>query len=192
MHKIMKTFATLVLTLGLVVGSMASEKSLMEIASIEQEGQRFTLRLAAAIGPLTVSIYDPNGKLIAKDRYQVDCPLTIPYNLTEVPEGTYDVEIKTGEESVRYGVASKKPAPRRPMAYAKVLDEKTFSLKMLGVKKPGTRITIYDQNHKRIASDTIEETGGFSKKYHLKFMKVEDIYLRVQDANGRASYLYLD
>ncbi|WP_375584888.1 hypothetical protein [Cyclobacterium xiamenense] len=188
----MKTLATLLLTFGIVVGSMASEKSLTEITSINNEGQRFTLRLAAAVGPLTVSIYDPEGTLIAKDHYRVDCPLTIPYNLSEVPEGNYKVHVTSSEESVRYAVASKKPTPKRPMAYARVLDEKTFSLKVLGVEKPGTRVTIYDQNHKRIATDTIDETGGFSKKYHMKFMKVEEIYLCVHDADGRATYLYLD
>lgn len=188
----MKTLATLVLTFSLALGSMAADKSLMEISSIEAKEQRFTLRLTEAAGLVTVSIYDPAGKIIDKNHYKVNSPLNIPYNLSKMPDGRYKVKLETKKETVTFAVENREKVEKKLMAYAKIIDNKTFTLKVLGVEKPGTEVTMFDNSHTKIATDVIQETGAFAKKYHFKFLKLEEVYLRVKDAEGRIKYLYLD
>ncbi|WP_162342636.1 T9SS type A sorting domain-containing protein [Cyclobacterium salsum] len=188
----MKTLATLVLTLSLALGGMAADKSLMEISSIEAKEQRFTLRLTEAAGQVMVSIYNPDGKLIDRNHYKVNSPLNIPYNLSKMPEGNYKVKLETKEEIVSFKMENRKKVEKKLLAYTEIIDPKTFTLKVLGIEKPGTEVTIFDNSHTKIATDVIQETGGFAKNYHLKFLKVEEVYLQVKDAEGRIKYLYLD
>lgn len=78
------------------------------------------------------------------------------------------------------------------MAYAKEIDKNTFNLKVLGITHPGTIITIFSNNHKVLMRDEIQETGGFSKNYHLKHLMVDQVYLKVENAKGKSKYSYLD
>ncbi len=188
----MKTLATLVLILSLALGGMAADKSLMEISSIEAKEQRFTLRLTEAAGQVMVSIYNPAGKLIDRNHYKVNSPLNIPYNLSKMPEGNYKVKLETKEETVSFEVENRKKVEKKLLAFAKIIDQNTFTLKVLGIEKPGTKVAIFDNRNTKIATDVIQETGGFAKNYRLKFLKLEEVYLRVKDAEGRIKYLYLD
>lgn len=188
----MKTLVTLLMTMSLAFGSLAAEKSLMEISSIEVGEQRFTLRMAEAVGSMHVYIIDSNGKVIDRNLFIVKGPLNIPFNMSKLPEGDYKIKLKTKEETIDFDMENKKEVEKKLLAYVKPIDPKTFSLKVLGVEQAGTEVTIFDKSGKKIATDNIQEIGGFSKQYHLKFMKLEEIYLRVISADGKIKYLYFD
>ncbi|SHN20907.1 protein of unknown function [Cyclobacterium lianum] len=188
----MKILATLLMTMSLAFGSLAAEKSLMEITSIQVGEQKFTIHLAEAVGRVHVSIINAAGKVIERNLFIVKEPLNIPFNISKLPEGAYKVKLKTKEETVNFELENKKKVEKKLMAYAKPLDERTFSLTVLGVEKPGTEITIFDESGKRIATDEVRNTGGFSKNYHLKFMKLDEVYVRVRNADGKIKYLYFD
>ena len=77
------------------------------------------------------------------------------------------------------------------MAYAKPIDEKSFNLKVLGLTDPGTEVTIFRTDHKVLLKDKIQEEGGFSKNYRLKFLKLHQVYLKVEN-EGKKKFLYFD
>lgn len=188
----MKTLVALLMTMSLAFGSLASEKTLMEISSIEVGEQRFTLSLAEAVGRVHVSIINSDGKVIDRNLFIVKGPTNIPFNMTKVPEGKYKIKLQTKEETLDFELENKKKVEKKLLAYVKPIDAKTFSLKVLGVEQAGTEVTIFDHSGKIIGRDNIQETGGFSKKYHLKFMKLEEVYIKVLSADGKIKYLYFD
>jgi len=188
----MKTLVTLLMTMSLALGSLAAEKSLMEVSSIKVGDQRFTLSLSEAVGSIHVSIINSNGKVIDRNMFIVKSPLNIPFNLSKLPEGEYKIKLKTREETIDFLVENKKKVEKKLLAYAKPIDDKTFSLKVLGVEKAGTVVTIFDKSGKKIKTDKIQAVGGFVKNYHLKFMKLEEVYLQVRNADGKIKYLYFD
>jgi hypothetical protein len=188
----MKTITTLMLVIGLSFSSFAIDKSLMEVSSVEIQEQRFILNLAEAIGPVTISIYNPEGKIIDRNFFQVKTAQKIPFNLSQLPEGEYEVKLDTKEESLSFNINSHKEVEKKLMAYAKAIDENTFNLLVVGVTDPGTKVTIYCNDHKVLTTDEIQELGSFSKNYHLKYMKLNEIYLRVKNAEGKTKYLYFN
>jgi pyruvate/2-oxoglutarate/acetoin dehydrogenase E1 component len=74
----------------------------------------------------------------------------------------------------------------------KEIDKNTFNLKVLEITDPGTIITIFSNSHKVLMTDEIQETGGFSKNYHLKHLIVDQVFLKAENAKGKSKYLYLD
>ncbi|AKP51038.1 DUF3244 domain-containing protein [Cyclobacterium amurskyense] len=188
----MKTITTLMLVFGLSFSSFAIDKGLMEVSSVEIQEQRFTINLAEAIGQVRISIYDPNGNIINRTFFKVSGPQRIPFNLSQVPEGHYKVMLETKDESRNFDIASYRKVEKKVMAYAKAIDENSFNLRVLGITEPNTKVTIYSDNHKVLLKDEITEMGGFSKNYHLKYLKLSKIYLKVENAEGKSKFLYFN
>jgi hypothetical protein len=188
----MKTLMTAVLALSIFFTSYASDKSLMEVTSIETKDQRFSVTLKEAVGRVHISVYDGKGRMIDRNLFRANEPLVIPFNLSQLPEGKYRVKVETKDEEVNFEVSSRKPIEKKLLAYANVVDAHTISLKVVGIEKPGTSVSIYNQSHRKIASDNIHVLGGFKKNYVLKDMKASDVYMRVTDASGKMKYFYFD
>ena len=91
-----------------------------------------------------------------------------------------------------FEVANTKKVEKKLLAYGKVINNNTISLKVVGVEKPGTTITLYDKFDKKIASDQVNVLGGFSKNYVLKNFKSSEVYMKVENAEGMSKYLYFD
>ncbi|WP_339925565.1 DUF3244 domain-containing protein [uncultured Cyclobacterium sp.] len=188
----MKTLATLLLAIGLSFSSFALDKRLMEVSSIEIQEQRFAIKLSEAIGKVRVTIFNPKGHIINRTFFEITSPQNIPFNLSDIPEGLYKVKLDTKDDSQTFDVKSYRKVETKLMAYAKAVDKNTFNLKVLGVSDPGTMVTIFSNNHKVLMKDEIQETGGFSKNYHLKHLILGQVYLKVEDAKGKSKYLYFN
>ena len=187
----MKALATLFLVIGMSYSSFAWDKSLKEVSSVETQEQRFIIKLAEYIGKVRISIYDKNNFIISRNFFTVDGPQNIPFNLSSVPEGQYRVKLETKEEAQSFEINSFKKVEKKLLAYAKPIDDNSFNLKVLGLTDPGTEVTIYRTDHKVLLKDKIQEEGGFSKNYKLKFLKLHQVYLKVEN-EGKKKFLYFD
>jgi hypothetical protein len=188
----MKTLITLLLVIGLSSSSFSMDILLREVSSVEIQEQRFVLKLADAIGPVRISIINPQGKIIDRTFFRVTTAQKIPFNLSLLPEGDYKVKLDTKEESLSFNINSYKKVEKKLMAYVKTIDENSFELLMVGVAEPGTKVTVYSSDHKVLNIDKIDEVGSFTKNYHLKYMALENVYLKVQNAKGKSKYLYFN
>ena len=188
----MKTFITLLLVVGLSSSSFAMDMLLREASSVEIQEQRFVLKLTEAVGPVRISIYNSEGKIIDRTFFRVTTAQKIPFNLSQVPEGEYKVKLETKEESISYNINSYKKVEKKLMAYVKTIDENSFELMMVGVDEPGTKVTVYSSDHKVLTIDEINAVGSFTKNYHLKYMALKNVYLKVQNAKGKSKYLYFN
>ncbi|MEX0882938.1 MAG: hypothetical protein WDZ72_05635 [Cyclobacteriaceae bacterium] len=191
----MKTLMTTVLALSIFFSTYANnifDKSLAEVSSIEIKEQRFMLRLAEGIGQVKVSIFNNKGKLVDRTRFNIQSPLNIPFNLGALPEGNYKVKLETKEERVCFEVITKKKVEKKLLAYGKALDPHTLMLKVAGIEKPGITVTLFDQNHDKLASDKIHVLGSFSRNYVLKNLRADEVYMKVMDAEGKHKFLYFN
>jgi hypothetical protein len=165
---------------------------LRDVSSVEIKEQRFILSLAEAIGPVRISIINPEGKIIDRTFFRITTAQKIPFNLSQLPEGDYKVKLDTKEESLSFKINSYKKAEKKLMAYVKTIDENSFELMMVGVAEPGTKVTVYSSDHKVLTIDEINAVGSFTKNYHLKYMALKNVYLKVQNAKGKSKYLYFN
>jgi hypothetical protein len=190
----MKTLLTLLAALFIQLGSFASpnEKPLAEVTMVETFQQKFKVHLMEGVGRVNISLFNQKGKLVDKTTFKINEPTAIPFNLSQLPEGNYTVKVETKMEEIFFEIPSKKPVQKKLLAYTNVKNDNTVNLKVVGIEKPGVKVTFFDQAHRRITSDNIEVSGGFSKDYILKNRKLKEVYMEVKDQDGKSKVFYFD
>ncbi|WP_209332037.1 hypothetical protein [Lunatimonas salinarum] len=191
----MKTLMTLFLALAVATFSFADpifpDRKLEEVAVLEFKDQCFNLILKEGVGKITVSIYDEKGKMIDKVSFHANEPVSVPFNLTQVPEGEYRVQVSNKEDAVTFPVTSKKAFDKALVAFAKAKGSNVISLTVIGIETLGTEVTFYDNRTlRKINSDYVEEYAGFSRDYRLADTTVDQVYLEVKDANGHTKIFH--
>ncbi|QDH79047.1 hypothetical protein FKX85_08350 [Echinicola soli] len=197
----MKALFTSVFVLGMIFlanasanpDTLAKKESLMANTMVEATDKHIAVTLGAPVGKVKIFILNEDNKILAVNRYRANQALKIPYNLDDLPEGAYKIKIKTKEEEITYEVMTedKKVVMDMPIvAYGKASDQNTINLKVLGIEVPGTHVDIFDESNLRIASDEVNVEEGFERNYRFTNRKVEGLYVRIKDAQGRKKYIY--
>lgn len=195
----MKKLLTLALaaTLGVASFANASNEGIEELSSVRSKDKKVAINLKEGLGKVKLAVMDSDGKKLHQLYIKVKEDMQIPYDLSQLPAGEYQISIESNikepdAEKIVYTVETKEaPAPLPLMAYGKSIDENSFRLAVIGLEEPGTKIEILDQSGRSIFYEKIDQPEAFSKIYHLKNLKNKDVSLRVTDATGRTKTLYL-
>jgi hypothetical protein len=196
----MKKLLTLALaaTLGVASFANASNEGIEEMSSVRANDKKVNIILREGLGKVKLAILDSEGKKLHQQFVKVQSDLKVPYDLSYLPAGEYQVVIesninKGNSEKMVYTVETKEVPETLPlMAYGKSLDENSFRLTVIGLEEPGVKVEIIDQNRKTIFSEEINQPEAFTKIFHLKNLTVDDISLKVSDKSGRVRNLYLN
>ena len=194
----MKTLFTVALASALSFGAFSAQASedLKELSAVNTNYKKVTITLKEGVGAAKVSILTPEGKILSSRKVTVqDENLVVPYNLTNLPAGEYQVRIVTDEDEVCYTVetmdqpisASELPL----MAYGKSLDENTVRLAVIGLLEPGVQVKIFaSETGKLIHEEQIDQPEGFTKNFSFAGMQSDQVYMELADAKGRTKTLY--
>lgn len=189
----MKKLLTLALaaTLGVASFANASNEGIEELSSVKSNQKKVSVILREGLGKVKLAILDNDGKKLHQQFVNVNSDIKVPYDLSYLPAGEYQVMIesninKANSETMFYTVETKEEPSLRPLrAFGKSLDENSFKLTVMDLEQPGVQVEILDQRGNAIFSEEIDESGSFSKIYHLKNLTVKDIELNVTDKTGR-------
>jgi hypothetical protein len=186
----MNMLITFIAAVGISFSSIIqplAKKGLAEITTIESQDQRFDLTITEAVGKVRVSIYDDKGRLVSRQRVNVDEPVKVPYNLSQLPEGNYSVSVDSKLETVSFDITTTKPLQKKLLAYAKKLDSHTVQVMVAGIEQPGVKVVFFDEaTNRKVSTDYITEPAGFSKNYRFTKMNVEKVYMIISDTSGRS------
>ncbi|EON77623.1 hypothetical protein ADIS_1842 [Lunatimonas lonarensis] len=191
----MKTLITSLLVLASVSFSFSHplppEKNLEEIVYVKSKDQRFSLFVTEPVGKFVVSIFNEKGKLIDRVSFRANEAVSVPFNLTQVPEGEYSVKVQSKDVSIAFSISSKKPMEKQLIAYAKAVGSRKISLTVVGIEQPGTQVTFYDINTQReIKGDYVKQYAGFQRDYRLADTTVDKVYMKVKDVHGNTKTFY--
>jgi hypothetical protein len=140
---------------------------------------------------VAVRIKDENGKTLTRKTYKTKEPVSIPYDLSLLPESVYTVEVSNGEEKATYMIENKQ-APALPlMAYGKKKPDNVVSLLVVGLTKPGTEVAFYDESGTKIKTDYVRQSEGFRRDYRFQNLRNELSHMVVTDAQGRVKTIQL-
>lgn len=189
----MKKLLTLALaaTLGMASFANASNEGIEEMSSVKTKEKKVSIILREGLGKVRLAIFDSEGKKLHQQFLRVNNDLKVPYDLSYLPAGEYQVMIesninKANSETLFYTVETKEaPAPFPLMAYGTSLNENSFKLTVIGLEEPGIKVEIFNQKGNAIFTEEIEDYEAFSKVYHLENLTVKDILLKVTDKKGR-------
>ncbi|UJP64112.1 DUF3244 domain-containing protein [Mongoliitalea daihaiensis] len=193
----MKTILTFALAAVLGTNSFAngSEESTSNLAVVQAKEKKVQVTLREGAGKVKVHILDADGKRLYQRLVRVQEDVLVPFDLTALPCGEYQVAVISKEnpsnQSVHKVQITENPVVEYPlMAYAKPIDEASFKLTVIGLEKPGTDIQILDEYGKKVHQESVTAVGGFSRVYQLKQLSLENLRVKVRDADGRVKNLY--
>lgn len=196
----MKTLFTFALAGALSFSSLAAHAAddLMALSEVKAKFKNVNVLLKGGVGEAKVALFDQTGRKLHQRKVTVgEMDLILPYNLTELPIGEYQVKISTDEEQVVYTVETfEKPIPTSElplMAYGKIIDDETVTIAVVGLDEPGVEVEIRStESNKLIHEEEIDQAEGFRKNYKLKGLSPEDVYIQVTDAKGRSKTLHFE
>ncbi len=196
----MKTLFTFALAGALSFSSLAAHAAddLMALSDVKAKFKNVNVLLKGGVGEAKVALFDQTGRKLHQRKVTVgEMDLILPYNLTELPIGEYQVKISTEEEQVVYTVETfEKPIPTSElplMAYGKIIDDETVTIAVVGLDEPGVEVEIRStESNKLIHEEEIDQAEGFRKNYKLKGLSPEDVYIQVTDAKGRSKTLHFE
>jgi hypothetical protein len=194
----MKTLFTFALAGALSFSSLAAHASddLMAKSEVKAKFKTVNVLLKGGIGEAKVALLDQNGRKLHQSKVKVgEQDLILPYNLDQMPCGSYQVKISTAAEEVTYQVATfdhLKSVNELPLAaFGKMVDNETIKLTVAGLETPGVEIEIrHNETNKVIFSEKIDEPAAFKKNYKLKGVSPEEVYVKVTDEKGRTKELF--
>jgi hypothetical protein len=193
-NKTMKMLFTSALVIGLSFFSFAgpNDETLMELTSVRTNHQKVVVTFKQAMDKVFISILDADGDLIVKKKYRTKEAVSVPYNLSDLPAGNYQVKIETADEIALYDVETieRKKTEYPLMAYGKIKDKNTVNLLVVGLERPGVRVDIYNHLNQKLSSEYIDQPEGFSKDYKFLGTRTNEIYFHLKDAQGRSKYVH--
>src|SRR5690606_10857899 len=193
-HKIMKMLLTSALILGLSFFSFAepNDETLMEVTSVRTNHEKVIITFKEPMEKVFISILDSEGDLIVKKKYKTKEAVSVPYNLSDLPEGNYQVKIETEDEIAVYDIKTveRKKVEYPLLAYGKLKDRNTVNLLVVGLEKPGVQVDVYNHLNQKISSEYIDQPEGFSKDYKFIGARANDVYFHLKDAQGRSKYVH--
>lgn len=195
----MKTLFTIALAGILSTGAFASSNAddLAANSAVKAKFKKVNVLLKEGVGKAKVTLMDKEGKILHSKKVMVDDQQKIlPYDLNDMPCGTYQVKITTEEEEITYQVATfekRVPIEELPlMAYGKAIDSETINLSVIGLDEPGVEVKVrHNITDQVIHSEYVSQEEGFRKNYRLRGVTSDEVYFDLKDAKGRSKKIYL-
>ncbi|MCH7400232.1 DUF3244 domain-containing protein [Belliella kenyensis] len=196
----MKTLMTLAMVLSMSIASMANEGivNVSAASKVKVNGKSFTLSLDETLGKVRVVISNPQGKTIHQQVYFIEENTKVPFNLSNLPEGTYHVEIASLEKRHVVGktkydikISNSEPMALPLMASFKPIDDNKIRLSVVGLEIPGLLVKIKDARGQVVFKEYINEEGGFQKIYNFQKLNTNGFTMELEDAKGRFKTLAL-
>jgi 3,4-dihydroxy-2-butanone 4-phosphate synthase len=195
----MKKILTLALaaTLGVATLANASNEDLKTLSSVKATEKKVNITLREGLGKVRLAIMNADGKKLHQQFVKVKQDVMVPYDMSQLPAGEYQVLIESNIKEPSHDMAmftvetkdSKSDLPL--MAYGKSIDDDSFRLSVIGLEEPGVQVEIFDHKGKTIYSEKINQPEGFTKVFHLSNLTTKDVSIKVTDTIGRTKYLNL-
>lgn len=182
---------TLIATLGLGGYANATNENLEALTEVKNSNNKVKVILKEGLGKVRLEVLDVKGQKLHQQTVFVKNDVMVPYDLSELPVGHYQLKIETGSkftspETATFAIERKLTKAELPLvAFRKDLDQEALKITVLGLDSPGVRVQLFDKNGREIFEEKIDQPEAFTKVYHLQNMKTQDVKVQVTDARGR-------
>ncbi|MBS9523029.1 hypothetical protein KI659_03270 [Litoribacter alkaliphilus] len=190
----MKTLFTFALAFGITLMSVADPKNqLTELSGVAFAYDKAKVTLLEGAGRVKVSLYDKEGNRLHTRSVSVKESVTIPYDLSDLPTGAYLIRIENKLEKVDHIIETKNRAPKTQGFKAivkKGKSDNSMKLSVYEVNQAGLDVKLIDDENKVVYREFIENDEPFVRKYNLKSISKDRVYVVVTDKNGHKQYFH--
>lgn len=171
----MKTILKFRLVLAVVLTAVGAHANNADFYLHVKKEQGKTIRFALNdVKETDLSIFDADEKLIYSENISGKNGVNRTYDLSELPKGTYFLEVETTAKVARYeitvsdkvAVLSKKATTE---TYKPVLTANNgfVTLNIANTEKSAVGLKIYDSNQNEVYSETLKGAPSVSKKFDI-------------------------
>lgn len=197
---IMKALLTFALVLSLGASTFATEKPTYDkaLSHVQAKEKTVFVHLGQELGKVRLTIIDSKGKKIHQRTLNVKTDIRIPFDLSQLPEGKYQVEVepiskdKLNESQIFDVVTKEAAAPMvLPLvASGKLVKDGKIKLAVFGLEEPGLDVKIKTQQGRLLHEEKINVENGFIRFYQFKGVRMDGIRMELKDVKGREKTLY--
>ncbi|SDM43342.1 Por secretion system C-terminal sorting domain-containing protein [Catalinimonas alkaloidigena] len=150
------------------------------LTPLEAQEGRFRLRYAATgdADHVTVRILDAQGQVIRRDQTR-NISFARVYNFSEMPYGSYTVQVTTPTGTQEFPVAHQAPTLAQPRVALKALSDKRYQVTVNGTSSAPFVVRIVDQNQQLISIDVTDKKSSFSRVYDLSKLANTNVVFEV-------------
>ncbi|WP_143960545.1 hypothetical protein [Litoribacter populi] len=190
----MKTLFTFALALGVTLMSFAGPTNkLLELSGVSFAYDKAKVTLLEGAGRVKISLYDKEGNRLHCKSLNVKESVSIPYDLADLPRAAYTIRIENRYEKVDHVIETKSRAPKSPGFKAALKRGKTdnfVKLSVYEVNEAGLDVKLFDDENKVIYREFIDNEEPFARKYNLKSISSDRVFVVVTDKNGHKEYFH--
>jgi hypothetical protein len=143
----------------------------------------YNLRFAAdSPGQVTVKITNAKGSVLMKERIAYESSFERPYNLQDMPDGTYRMTVEKDGNVIEETIHHVKNRSSFARNYDVDVEQVSKDKYQLVVKKSGhqaVKVKISDKNGIIFFNEAIDEMGSFSKVFDLSNVVGSDVKMEV-------------
>ena len=184
----MKKFFVLLLTAGIAGGAFAQEATKVSIKQIGSS-KVAVASTSEAQGSMIVRIMDQDGDLIFRDRIAKRDGFKKVYDLSQIEEGQFDVEVSG--QNVEFATANVSNfAEPKPVVYSRVsqLEDNTYRLLVSAPEEEEIKVLIYDGG-KLIHTEMVLNPQGLHKIFKVERASENGVSFKVETASGFEGYV---
>lgn len=183
----MKTLFIYLFSLGIPFLSIANPiEPLKELTSVRCKYKKVHVTFTAPMEKVYITFLNAEGEQVSRTKYKTKEAVSVPFNLSNLPVGDYQIKVETEHETETFNVTTFEKHEKKPlMAYGKFKDHNTINLLVVGLEKPGVTVEIFNEFNHKLSSEFIDEPEGFSKDYTFLNQNAGKIYFHVKDRQGR-------
>lgn len=193
----MKTMMTFALAAVLGTSSFAnnSDEMISNLTSVKTKEKKVQVNLKEGTGKVKIQILDIDGKRLYQRQVTANENILVPFDLTAMPEGKYQVAVISKEDPSNrsiYEIELEEPKIEdTPLqAYSKKIDESSFKLTLDGLERNRTTIQLFDEKGRLVHSEMIKAEESVSRVYHLKKLPLDNLSVIVRDSKDRVASYY--
>jgi hypothetical protein len=182
----MKNLFTMLFVAGIATGAFAAGTKADETVQIKQiETAKVAVSFTEAPkGTVIVKISDSQDRLIMRDRINQEGAFAKKYDLKELPEGTYSIQVSDqsgliSSASVENFIEVKSEVFSR----VSIMDDNTYRLLVSSLEAQAVEVVIYDGD-KVIHTEMIDNPQGLHKIYKIEQAGKDGISFKVKTASG--------
>ncbi|MEM7109188.1 MAG: hypothetical protein AAF519_13245 [Bacteroidota bacterium] len=183
----MKKIGFVALLITVMSSAFASDKG--DIVVLSDSSAVFRVYYSKPnVSKVRVSIRNEKGQQVFTETIKNKEGFVRPYNMKELPTGTYTIEVEDGDEKRTYSYTYREESFRTTssslIVSVKKLDDARFLLALGNASNEEVKIRIYDNNNEVIYSATELVANQFAQLYNLKSVDTDRLTFKIFNKAG--------
>ncbi|MFM8911434.1 MAG: hypothetical protein ACKOE6_00775, partial [Flammeovirgaceae bacterium] len=178
-----KKIVVAVVLLGVTTCAFAKRTTGSDVAVVKTNESVFKVMYhSAEKSTVQVRIANAEGEIIFKESFKNTDGFVRPYNLSELPKGSYSVTVDNGNAIRTELIEYRNSVAQKNIHFGKVIDQNKIAITGFSSSESEFFIKVLDQQKREVFAGSYTVNGQFGKLFKMK--DISSYTIEVYDENG--------